>query len=393
LGVGPTAVLDAVGAPSRWIARQKPQRSGKDHFTTPAEDSHLASLHLDLCNRDPDVRQRAAESFAGLCLGERLARAVAGNLPPLLKGLKASEESPVKLALLGALRTLTERGHALTVAQHSYALVQVLKDEDLVVRRKVAALYRVLAEEGAAAMIARDVSSIMGCFEACQAGNTSLMAPLEALTAIANAGEGTAVAHLVNRLLAGLKDRRPRIRHSTCKTLAAIARGGAKELLGHLGLSVSENLESTSTATLFEMLVCISLDDADEEVRLAAADALRCLPEGDAETAETTCQEYPQLVKRVQRLVGKHAGEVGAILRAVFACPQPEAEDEDRLCVICQEPLELNGGSEQVSCGHIFHRRCMDRWCLWSNRCSHAPSCPLCRAKLPCHSDGTLRRR
>ena len=62
------------------------------------------------------------------------------------------------------------------------------------------------------------------------------MAPLEALTAIALAGEGLAVARVTERLLKGLRDLRPKIRSSTCSTLAAIARGGAKELLSQLGL-------------------------------------------------------------------------------------------------------------------------------------------------------------
>ena len=36
------------------------------------------------------------------------------------------------------------------------------------------------------------------------------------------------------------------------------------------------------------MLVCIALDDRDEGVRLAAADALRCLPEAEPCTCNTT---------------------------------------------------------------------------------------------------------
>lgn len=36
------------------------------------------------------------------------------------------------------------------------------------------------------------------------------------------------------------------------------------------------------------MLVCVALDDKDETVRLAAADALRCLPEADPDTCDET---------------------------------------------------------------------------------------------------------
>ena len=75
----------------------------------------------------------------------------------------------MKLCILGALRSIAEKDLALQVAQHSYALLPCLKDEAILVQRKVSALYRVLAEEGAAALVARDVASIMQCFESTQA--------------------------------------------------------------------------------------------------------------------------------------------------------------------------------------------------------------------------------
>ena len=63
-----------------------------------------------------------------------------------------------------------------------------------------------------------------------------LAAPLDALSAIAVAGEGLAVASVIEPLLTSLKDCRPKIRMSACTTLGAIASGGARELLGSLGL-------------------------------------------------------------------------------------------------------------------------------------------------------------
>eukprot|EP00434_Breviolum_minutum_P006116 symbB.v1.2.005390.t1/scaffold316.1/size230253/5 len=259
LGIGPTAALEAVGgSPSRWLrVRQKMKYTAKEEFTTPAEEKQINSLYGDLCSRDEEVRQKAAESLASLCKGDRLAKALAENLTPMLCGLKAGEQSTVKLAILGALRSITEKGHAISVAQHAYALLPCLKDDNVLVQRKVSALYRVLAEEGAAAMVARDVTSIMHCFEVTQASGVSLMAPLEALSAIAGAGEGTAVARVIERLLAGLRDHRSKIRNSTCATLAAIARGGGKELLGSLGLSAEAESEVLTSGTLFEMLVCL----------------------------------------------------------------------------------------------------------------------------------------
>ena len=280
-------------------------------------------------------------------------------------GLKAGEQSTVKLAILGALRSITEKGHAISVAQHAYALLPCLKDDNVLVQRKVSALYRVLAEEGAAAMVARDVTSIMHCFEVTQAERLQIatdhrvrtnpkdqvtwfhiigndwnglnptlpwrpvvflsMAPLEALSAIAGAGEGTAVARVIERLLSGLRrgvrcipeslqnheitnsnllvsiqvysrivshfipkipclsmfigsyrsifskkcslrevwtlllaakcrDHRSKIRNSTCATLAAIARGGGKELLGSLGLSAEAESEVLTSVPWLPMV-------------------------------------------------------------------------------------------------------------------------------------------
>jgi len=388
LGVGPTAALEAVGGtPSRWLrARQKMKYTAKEEFTTPAEEKQINSLYTDLCSRDDEVREKAAESLASLCKGDRLAKALAKNLTPMLHGLKAGESGPVKLAILGALRSITEKGHAISVATHAYALLPCLKDENVLVQRKVSALYRVLAEEGAAAMVARDVTSIMLCFEVTQANGVSLMAPLEALSAIAGAGEGTAVARVVERLLGGLRDPRPKIRTSTCATLAAIARGGAKELLGSLGLSAEAQSDVLTSGTLFEMLVVVALDDKDDEVRLTAADALRCLPEADPDTCDQTRQRFPQLVERVQTLqkTGSAKGEAIEIISSAMGMTSGEA------CVICQEPLHLDGGPQTLLCGHIFHRKCCDQWFEWVKKCGRSPSCPLCRAKTSNPKDAIL---
>jgi len=230
-------------------------------------------------------------------------------------------------------------------------------------------------------VVARDVASIMHCFEATQAVNASLMAPLDALAAIASAGEAQAVARVVERLLAALRDTRPKIRATTCKTLAAIARGGAKDLLGHLGLIDTEIADSCiSGVTLFEMLALLSLDDADADVRLAAADALRCLPEAEPceETAHERRNRYPALVNRLQRWAGTQTGEVQSILLSVFYL-----SNEMEACVICQEPLHLAGGPQALPCGHVFHRRCVEDWYNFTTKCGRIPNCPLCRTKMP----------
>ena len=145
----------ARGLPSRWL--RKEDQSDKDfrHSLCPNR------LCTDLTSRDPDIRQKAAESLEHLSKGDSFASALASNLQPALRGLKSAENGPVKLAILGALRSIAEKGHAISVALHGSVLLPCLKDQDILVQRKVSALYRVLAEEGAASMVAQDVKSIM----------------------------------------------------------------------------------------------------------------------------------------------------------------------------------------------------------------------------------------
>lgn len=220
----------ARGLPSRWL--RKEDQSDKDF----RHSLCLNRLCTDLTSRDPDIRQKAAESLEHLSKGDSFASALASNLQPALRGLKSAENGPVKLAILAALRSIAEKGHAISVALHGSVLLPCLKDQDILVQRKVSALYRVLAEEGAASMVAQDVKSIMHCFQATQVSGVPLAAPLDALSAIAVAGEGLAVASVIEPLLTSLKDCRPKIRMSACTTLGAIASGGARELLGSLGL-------------------------------------------------------------------------------------------------------------------------------------------------------------
>ncbi|CAE7531367.1 unnamed protein product, partial [Symbiodinium necroappetens] len=300
----------ARGLPSRWL--RKENKDSRDFLC-------LNRLCTELAAKDLDVRQRAAESLAQLSKGDSFAVVMASQLQLVMCGLKPAQPGPVKLAILGALRSIAEKGHAVSVALHSNTLLPCLEDQDILVQRKVSALYRVLAEEGAAGMIAPDVKSIMQCFEATQANGVPLAAPLDALSAIAIAGEGLAVASVVDPLLRSLKDGRPKIRKSACATLGAIASGGAKELLGSLGLCAEA--QGRGRASLFEMLVCTALDDRDDGVRLEAADALRWLPEADPDTCDETRQRFPLLVKRLR---AERYGRYGDSRRGRNTCIQTD---------------------------------------------------------------------
>ena len=58
-------------------------------------------------------------------------------------------------------------------------------------------------------------------------------------------------------LLLDGRDPRPKIRTSTCATLAAIARGGAKELLGSLGLSAEAQSDVITSVSRLENVLII----------------------------------------------------------------------------------------------------------------------------------------
>eukprot|EP00439_Symbiodinium_sp_Y106_P046383 s2791_g5.t3 len=380
----------ARGLPSRWLRKEDKESRDSRHKLC------LDRLCTELAAKDLDVRQKAAESLAQLSKGDSFAVVLAGNLQPVMcHGLKPPQPGPVKLPVLAALRSIAEKGHAVSVALHSNTLLPCLEDQDILVQRKVSALYRVLAEEGAAGMIAPDVKSIMHCFEATQANGVPLAAPLDALSAIAIAGEGLAVASVIDPLLRSLKDGRPKIRKSACATLGAVASGGAKELLGSLGLC-AEAEGRGCRASLFEMLVCTALDDSDDAVRLEAADALRCLPEADPDTCDETRQRFPQLVKRLraERYRDSRRGRKGEAFKITaesmgmadefgFAGPKTSLEG---LCAICQEQFHTDGwcpDSDQpltLLCGHTFHHKCCRQWFEWQDRCDRKPSCPVCRA-------------
>eukprot|EP00438_Fugacium_kawagutii_P019674 Skav225738 [mRNA] locus=scaffold28:49628:50356:- [translate_table: standard] len=238
-------------------------------------------------------------------------------------------------------------------------------------------------------MVAQDVKSLMDCFEATQAHGAPLAAPLDALSAIAIAGEGSAVASVIEPLLKSLKDSRPKIRLSACATLGAVASGGDKELLASLGLS-AEAEGPGRQATLFEMLVCTALDDQDDEVRLEAADALRCLPESDRSDAR---QRFPRLVQRLRaKPFTDRRGRRGEAMRMVsdavgITCGSSRKALEGTLCAICQEPLQTDsfllcpeGDPRTLHCGHTFHEKCCQNWFAWVTKCGRTPSCPVCRA-------------
>ena len=51
---------------------------------------------------------------------------------------------------------------------------------------------------------------------------------------------------------------------------------------------------------------------------------------------------------------------------------------EERLCAICQQPLEDGNPVYVTPCAHVFHQECTQRWQA-CNRTTRALKCPICR--------------
>lgn len=56
----------------------------------------------------------------------------------------------------------------------------------------------------------------------------------------------------------------------------------------------------------------------------------------------------------------------------VCSCKQPEHE-----CSVCLTQFELESEINRLSCGHLFHKACLEKWLEYWNI-----TCPLCRTPL-----------
>jgi len=82
-----------------------------------------------------------------------------------------------------------------------------------------------------------------------------------------------------------------------------------------------------------------------------------------------------------QRTKWKPLAQSPPVSRRALIEKKPPAEEEEKLCAICTEPLGA-GPFGRLDCSHgaQFHAQCLDKW-LRKN-----PNCPLCRAASPVRS-------
>lgn len=310
--------------------------------------------------------------------------------------LQREKDTAVRSALLSALRSLAEDGQATSIGLHAHIVLLCLKDEDTSIQRKACALLRIVSEEGGAPLVARHVPEIIDCFKS---NKRSLLAPMDTLAALAEAGEGQAVAQAVSTLVDALKDESSRVCIAACSTLAIIVTAGGGSLLRTLGQLEAASTPATtdpSTAappTLLELLVSLSLEAPDRECRLAAADALRCMVEADQDIREVVRDQYSFPLFSGIRNIGCDA-EIREMLTTVLdlrdtstPAPAPERENashestedaEGEACAICCSCIRKDQ-EEALACGHCFHAECIGSWFEYQRASNRAQTCPLCR--------------
>jgi len=323
---------------------------------------------------------------------------------------------------------MVENGQAQIVGLHVHRVMACLKDQNTAIQRKAAVLARIIAEEGGASMVVPHVPKLVECFEA---SNSSLLAPLDALTAIAYAGEANAVAQVISRLVTALGHRGAQIRLGACDTLAAIILK-AGDVVRSLGLFGAEEAEEdteedesppapisptamlpaafANARSLTEVLVGLALDDPDFDVRKAAAKTLLCVTEDASSAARLRERHSLQLFRGVQSRLrprdevrkmlisvlglevdpdvaaARPAKPSGASGSAQPAAEPQEAAEEDvgeetgENCAICCESITTKK-EEKLECSHSFHPHCIAQWFDWQvkQRRNARRTCPLCR--------------
>lgn len=51
-------------------------------------------------------------------------------------------------------------------------------------------------------------------------------------------------------------------------------------------------------------------------------------------------------------------------------------------CCICFENIKSNEYIRELNCNHTFHKKCIDKWLLYSMKSKEYISCPVCRSVI-----------
>lgn len=95
-------------------------------------------------------------------------------------------------------------------------------------------------------------------------------------------------------------------------------------------------------------------------------------------SSSDTTEEYPSESLELHSnpasgYIGEFQSRFPAIrFDTVCRCKQPEHD-----CSVCLTPFELESEINRLSCGHFFHKACLEKWLGYWNT-----TCPLCRLCL-----------
>merc|ERR1711964_83861 len=82
---------------------------------------------------------------------------------------------------------------------------------------------------------------------------------------------------------------------------------------------------------------------------------------------ELTTEDLKKTLEKERELARKTEGELD---RAIFECP------------ICYDEMKEDLKVPNPSCGHKFHRNCIDKWIETALRNGDEATCPLCRGPI-----------
>jgi len=51
-------------------------------------------------------------------------------------------------------------------------------------------------------------------------------------------------------------------------------------------------------------------------------------------------------------------------------------------CSICISSLKRNQNAKRLCCEHIFHSKCINKWCSVQQKSKLCSTCPICRSKV-----------
>jgi hypothetical protein len=110
----------------------------------------------------------------------------------------------------------------------------------------------------------------------------------------------------------------------------------------------------------------INIDGIDEDIYLHI--------EGDTEI-----DLYPFLTSFFFNIETKIIDNKKNILKFISTYNRFKKNDSDigKECVICTDLFRLNEGKRTLVCGHVYHKKCIDKWIL-----DYKTTCPLCRQKI-----------